>query len=77
MHAAVARDVPAAARAAQPIAPAKATHVLATGYEHSPFPPFHALAKTKGWQTLTIHCGHDVMLDRPDDLVQILLDAAS
>ena len=58
------------------IAPAKATHVLATGYDHSPFPPFHALAKRKGWKTLTIPCGHDVMLDRPDDLVQILLDAA-
>jgi len=58
------------------IAPAKATHVLATGYDHSPLPPFHALAKRKGWKTLTIPCGHDVMLDRPDDLVQILLDAA-
>jgi pimeloyl-ACP methyl ester carboxylesterase len=55
---------------------AKATHVLATGYEHSPFPPFHALAKARGWKTLTVPCGHDVMLDRPDDLVQILRDAA-
>jgi hypothetical protein len=55
---------------------AKATHVLATGYDHSPFPPFHALAKAKGWKTLTVPCGHDVMLDRPDDLVRILRDAA-
>jgi pimeloyl-ACP methyl ester carboxylesterase len=58
------------------IAPAKVTHVLATGYEQSPFAPFHALAKKKGWRTLTIDCGHDVMLDRPEDLVEILLDAA-
>ena len=58
------------------ISPAKVTHVLATGYEHSPFAPFHALAKAKGWKTATIDCGHDVMLDRPDDLVRILLDAA-
>jgi hypothetical protein len=55
---------------------AKATHVLATGYEHSSFPRFHALAKAKGWNTLTVPCGHDVMLDRPDDLVRILRDAA-
>jgi pimeloyl-ACP methyl ester carboxylesterase len=50
--------------------------VLATGYEESPFPPFHEIAKKKGWHTVTIDCGHDVMLDRPDDLVRILIDAA-
>jgi len=55
---------------------AKCTHILATGYEHSPFPPFHEIAKTRGWRTSTIDCGHDVMLDRPDDLVRMLLDAA-
>jgi pimeloyl-ACP methyl ester carboxylesterase len=55
---------------------AKCTHVLATGYEHSPFPPFHEIAKRKGWRTLTIDCGHDVMLDRPAELVAILRDAA-
>jgi pimeloyl-ACP methyl ester carboxylesterase len=58
------------------IPPAKCTHILATGYEHSPFPPFHALAKAKGWKTLTIDCGHDVMLDRPAELVAMLRDAA-
>jgi pimeloyl-ACP methyl ester carboxylesterase len=57
--------------------PHKVTHVLATGYDHSPFPPFHALAKTKGWKTLTVDCGHDVMLDRPAELVQILRNAAA
>ena len=51
--------------------------MLATGYDHSPFPPFHALAKTEGLEDAHDPCGHDVMLDRPDDLVQILLDAAS
>jgi pimeloyl-ACP methyl ester carboxylesterase len=56
--------------------PEKATHVLATGYDLSPFPPFHELAKAKGWRTLTLDCGHDAMLDRPDDVVRILLDAA-
>jgi len=55
---------------------AKCTHILATGYEHSPFPPFHEIAKKNGWKTLAIDCGHDVMLDRPADLVRMLLDAA-
>ncbi len=55
---------------------AKVTHVLATGYEHSPFPPFHEIAKRRGWKTLTIDCGHDVMLDRPTELVAILENAA-
>jgi pimeloyl-ACP methyl ester carboxylesterase len=54
---------------------AKCTHILATGYEFSPFPPFHEIAKRKGWKTLTIDCGHDVMLDRPADLVTMLRDA--
>ena len=52
------------------------THVLATGYEHSPFPPFHEIAKVKGWKTLTIDCGHDVMLDKPAELTAILREAA-
>lgn len=56
--------------------PAKVTHVLATGYEHSPFPPFHEIAKRRGWKTLTIDCGHDAMLDRPAELVTILENAA-
>lgn len=55
---------------------AKVTHILATGYDHSPFPPFHELAKRKGWKTLTVDCGHDVMLDRPAELVSMLRDAA-
>lgn len=63
-------------RLTNPIAADKCTHVLATGYEHSPFPPFHALAKRKGWRTLTIDCGHDVMLDKPTELVALLRDAA-
>jgi pimeloyl-ACP methyl ester carboxylesterase len=54
----------------------KCTHILATGYEHSPFPPFHEIAKAKGWKTLTIDCGHDVMLDRPAELTAMLCDAA-
>lgn len=55
----------------------RCTHILATGYEHSPFPPFHALAKRKGWRTVTIDSGHDVMLDRPAELTTLLIETAT
>ena len=76
VHAAIARDFRhrLTLRSAVPVA--KATHVLATGYAQSPFPPFHERAKARGWKTVTVPCGHDAMLDRPDDVVRILCDAA-
>lgn len=53
------------------------TFILAKGFvEGSPFPPFYEKAKARGWKTVTIACGHDVMLDRPEELTSILLDAA-
>jgi pimeloyl-ACP methyl ester carboxylesterase len=52
------------------------TFILATGYDHSPFPPFFEKAKTLGWKTLSVSCGHDVMLDMPAELTQILIGAA-
>jgi pimeloyl-ACP methyl ester carboxylesterase len=51
----------------------KVTYVLATGWDHSPFPQFYEKAKAKGWNTLTVACGHDVMLDKPDELLEVLL----
>ena len=32
--------------------------------------------RAKGWKTVTIPCGHDVMLDRPEELTRALLDVA-
>jgi pimeloyl-ACP methyl ester carboxylesterase len=53
------------------------TYILATGFtEGSPFPPFYEKAKARGWRTLTVSCGHDVMLDLPDELTQILVDVS-
>jgi len=44
------------------------------GYE-SPFYPFYEKAKARGWNTCEIDCGHDVMLDRPDELTNMLLES--
>lgn len=50
------------------------TFILATGFvEGSPFPPFYEKAKAKGWKTITVPCGHDVMLDLPEELTRVLL----
>src|SRR5579862_3528094 len=49
------------------------TYILASGWSPSPFPQFHEKAKAKGWKTTTIDCGHDVMLDRPEELAEQLL----
>jgi len=54
------------------------TYIRATGYEGgSPFPPFYEKAKVKGWTTRTVPCGHDVMLDLPEELTALLLEACS
>jgi pimeloyl-ACP methyl ester carboxylesterase len=49
------------------------TYILASGWSPSPFPQFHDKAKSKGWRTITIECGHDVMLDRAEELAEQLL----
>ncbi|HSP69161.1 MAG TPA: alpha/beta fold hydrolase [Bryobacteraceae bacterium] len=48
------------------------TFILAAGFADSPFPQFYEGAKAKGWKTHTMACGHDVMLDLPGDLTQML-----
>jgi pimeloyl-ACP methyl ester carboxylesterase len=49
------------------------TFILANGWNDSPFRVFYERAKAKGWNTLSIPCGHDVMLDRPEELTSALL----
>lgn len=51
------------------------THILAEGFrEGSPFRACHERAKQKGWKTRVVGCGHDVMLDLPEELTAILLE---
>jgi pimeloyl-ACP methyl ester carboxylesterase len=49
------------------------TFILANGWSPSPFPQFYEKAKAKGWKTLTMECGHDVMLDEPEELTEAFL----
>ena len=54
-----------------------ATHILATGWDNSPFLTAHERAKAKGWKTRTVPCGHEVMLDLPGELTDLLLEFAT
>lgn len=55
----------------------KAVYVRAEGYDPSPFGPIAARLKgNPHWQVTGVPCGHDVMVDEPKLLIDILLDAA-
>lgn len=59
-------------------AAARSTHyIYASGWEGTPFTPFYEAAKTRGWHVAEIDCGHDVMLDRPQDLAAALTEIAA
>jgi len=53
------------------------TFILATGFANSPFRQFYDSARARGWATIAIDCGHDVMLDRPEELTGALLRVAA
>jgi hypothetical protein len=55
----------------------KAIYVRAEGYDPSPFGPIaERLKSDTRWQVVGVPCGHDVMVDEPDRLVEILIDAS-
>jgi pimeloyl-ACP methyl ester carboxylesterase len=53
------------------------TFILAGGWSPSPFPPFYEQAKARGWRTVSMDCGHDVMLDLPEQLTRELVAASA
>jgi pimeloyl-ACP methyl ester carboxylesterase len=54
----------------------KRVYVYALGWSPSSFTPFYErLQRDPAWHTVSVPCGHEVMLDRPQELTQILLDA--
>lgn len=55
---------------------AKKTYVRAKGYDNPAFDAALARVKAdKTWRTFELPSGHDVMVDHPDRLTEILLDA--
>jgi pimeloyl-ACP methyl ester carboxylesterase len=47
-------------------------YILARGFD-GPFDQFYALAGARGWSREELACGHDVMLDMPNELTALLL----
>ena len=52
---------------------AQKTYIRATNYAHPHFDRFYAKTKADpSWRTYEVACGHDVMIDMPDRLTEIL-----
>jgi pimeloyl-ACP methyl ester carboxylesterase len=51
------------------------TYIRAAGYPNPYFDAGLASARAKNWLTYEVPCGHDVMLDMPERLTEILLEA--
>jgi pimeloyl-ACP methyl ester carboxylesterase len=56
---------------------AKRVFIQAKGFEPSPFGQFaEKLGGNPAWRALSVPCGHDVMVDRPQELADLLIAAA-
>jgi pimeloyl-ACP methyl ester carboxylesterase len=55
---------------------AKKSYVRANDYPSQPFDSGLARARAEGWRAYEVACGHDVMLDMPERLVEILQEVA-
>jgi pimeloyl-ACP methyl ester carboxylesterase len=56
---------------------AKRAYIRATGYPSVPFDAAREKVKAAtGWRIYEVPCGHDVMVDMPDRLTEILLEVA-
>ena len=55
---------------------AKKSYIRATGVAIPYFDAGLASAREKGWRTYEVPCGHDVMLDMPERLAEILQEVA-
>jgi pimeloyl-ACP methyl ester carboxylesterase len=52
------------------------SYVVAGDFPDTPFGPFADLARSRGWRTSALPCGHDMMLDLPEEVADLLLAAA-
>jgi pimeloyl-ACP methyl ester carboxylesterase len=54
---------------------AKKTYIRASGYPNVSFDRAHARTKADpSWRTYEVPCGHDVMIDEPERLTEILIE---
>ena len=56
---------------------ANRTYIRAAGYPNECFDAARAKAQAHGWRIYDVPCGHDVMVDMPDRLTEILLEVAA
>ena len=54
----------------------KKTYIRAAGFANPYFDAALASARARNWRTYELPCGHDVMLDMPERLTEILQEAA-
>jgi len=55
----------------------KKTYIRASGYPNMSFDKAYArVKKDSSWRTYEVPCGHDVMIDEPDRLTEILIEVA-
>jgi hypothetical protein len=52
------------------------TYIRAAAYPSQYFDAGLASARAKSWRVYEVPCGHDVMLDMPERLTEILQEAA-
>jgi hypothetical protein len=56
---------------------AKKSYIRAAKYPQPRFDAYHRAKKTDpSWRTYEVPCGHDVMIDMPERLAEILLEVA-
>jgi pimeloyl-ACP methyl ester carboxylesterase len=55
---------------------ANKAYIRAASYPNPAFDRGLAAARAKGWRTYEVPCGHDVMIDRPERLAEILEEVA-
>ncbi len=55
---------------------ARKAYIRASGYPSPPFDQSRDKARANGWRVYDIPCGHDVMLDMPERLTEVLLELA-
>jgi hypothetical protein len=54
----------------------KRAYVRAVGYPNEPFDQAREKARGWGWRIYDVPSGHDVMLDMPERLAEILIEVA-